>query len=267
MRSRGGRARRADPALPGRRRLRRGPQLHGRAGQPSPRRCSRTWTASAPRAFRWTSSSSRGPAVLADGSLRWAKPPVKVVDVRPVGRPRMPRRMVGPVLFLVAGGLPSGTSCSAGSARPGPPVAQAADVRSTCCRTRGFVARSVVGLATRPPGGRSVAESVRVEVGVNEGEFTHGLDRSRANEHSDTLRVPTPAPGETMSGYSCVAGPTVGGSPARAAPRGNSSGRRPVSPRPKLGPVPDRPEQGAGPAGRAIRRIVVQPAGSRWIWT
>lgn len=184
-----------------------------------------------------------------------AKSP-KVVDVKPVTRLGCLRRMVGPVLFLIAGGLVIYYFVFRDQRRPGPPV-EAADVRSNVLQD-GDSLQVVVDWRLVLPRGPEVAESARVEVGVNDGEFSQ-VSTVPANEHSDTLRVPTPAPGETMSGYSCVA-PMTRGRLARESctpwqfvrPSAGQSGA-------DSAPAPtDRNK--ARPAA-AIRRIEVQPAG------
>jgi hypothetical protein len=139
-----------------------------------------------------------------------------------------------------------------------PPSVEAADVRSNI-EQDGDSLRVVVDWRLVMPSGPEVAESARVEVGVNEGEFSQ-VASVPANEHSDTLRVPAPAPGQTASGYSCVA-PMTRGRLARenctpwqfVRP---SAGQTPAD----SAPVSTRKEK-SPPATTRVSRIEVQPAG------
>ena len=135
-----------------------------------------------------------------------ARPP-KVVDIRPVSRLSGCRRLIVPLLFLVAGGLVVWYYMFRPQGRPAQPV-EAAEVRSNVVQD-GDSLRVVVDWRLVMPRGPEVAESARVEVGVNDGEFAQ-VSTVPANEQSDTLRVPTPEPGQTASGYSCVAPMTRG---------------------------------------------------------
>lgn len=131
----------------------------------------------------------------------------KVVDVQPVSRPRGCRRLIVPLLFLFAAGLVIWYNFFRPERLPSPP-AEAEDVRSTITQ-EGDSLRVVVDWRLVMPRGPETAESARVEVGVNDGELSQ-VATVPANERSDTLRVPAPDPGETVSGYSCVAPMTRG---------------------------------------------------------
>ena len=51
---------------------------------------------------------------------------------------------------------------------------------------------------------RAIPESVRVEVGLSSTQ-SPSVSTQSADQHSDTLHVPAPEPGQSASGYSCVA--------------------------------------------------------------
>jgi hypothetical protein len=180
----------------------------------------------------------------------------KIVDIEPAGRFAGCRRLIVPLLVLVVGGAAVWYYQFRPQKRSAPPV-EAADVRSNV-EQDGDSLRVVVDWRLVMPRGPEVAESARVEVGVNDGEFSQ-VASVPANEHSDTLRVPAPAPGQTASGYSCVAPMTRG----RLA-RENCTPWQYV--RPSAGqtqadsaPVSTK-EKTPQPAAR-VSRIEVQPAG------
>ena len=106
------------------------------------------------------------------------------------------------------------------------------------------------------PRGPELAESTRVEVGVNNGVISQ-VATVPANEYSDTLRVPAPQPGQTASGYSCVAPMTRGRlTPERCTPW---QFVRPAAGQTKADSAP-APEPRAASAA-TVSRIVVQPEG------
>jgi hypothetical protein len=183
-----------------------------------------------------------------------ARPP-KVVDITPVSRLSGCRRLIVPLLFLIAGGLVVWYYMVRPQKRPPIPV-EAADVRSNVAQ-EGESLRVVVDWRLVLPRGPEVAESARVEVGVNDGEFSQ-VSTVPANEHSDTLRVPTPQPGQTASGYSCVA-PMTRGRLARESctpwqfvrPGGGQS-------QADSAPAPDPDSK---PPTARLSRIEIQPAG------
>jgi hypothetical protein len=180
----------------------------------------------------------------------------KVVDIDAVGRSGC-RRFVVPLLFLIAGGLAVWYYMFRPQKRPAPPV-EATDVRSNIVQD-GDSLRIAVDWRLVLPRGPELAESARVEVGVNDGEASQ-VSTVPADEHSDTLSVPAPAPGQTTSGYSCVAPMT----------RGRLS-RESCTPWQFIRPAAGTTPADSAPAGRAgkkspaptarVSRIEVQPSG------
>ncbi len=183
-----------------------------------------------------------------------ARPP-KVVDVKPRGsRLSGCRRLIVPLLFLIAAGLVVWYFVFRPERRPPAPV-EAADVRSDVAQD-GDSLRVVVDWRLVMPRGPEVAESARVEVGVNDGEFSQ-VETVPANERSDTLWMPAPDQGQTTSGYSCVTPMTRG----RLA-------RESCTPwqyiRPTASPSSDTVPSGPGGKPRPtakVSRIEVQPTG------
>jgi hypothetical protein len=131
----------------------------------------------------------------------------KVVDIEPVGRRGGCRRLVVPFLFLIAGAVVVWYFFLRPKKPPAQPV-EAADVRSTILQDDDSL-RVAVDWRLLMPRGREVAESTRVEVGVNDGQVAQ-VSTVPADRHSDTLWVPAPAPGETATGYACVTPMTRG---------------------------------------------------------
>ena len=179
----------------------------------------------------------------------------KVVDIEPVGRRSGCRRVLLLLLFLMAAGAAAWYFLlrppTAASPRR---VVHATDVRSTLVQ-EGDSLRVVVDWRLVRPRGPEVAESTRVEVGVNNGAISQ-VATVPANEYSDTLRVPAPEPGQTASGYSCVAPMTRGRlTPERCTPW---QFVRPAAGRTKADSAPARTRRAA--AAR-VSRIVVQPEG------
>jgi hypothetical protein len=134
-------------------------------------------------------------------------------------------------------------------------MVQATDVRSTVAQ-EGESLRVVVDWRLVMPRGPELAESTRVEVGVNDGAISQ-VATVPANEYSDTLRVPAPAPGQTASGYSCVAPMTRG----RLTPESCTPWQfvRPAAGQTKADSAPARTPRAA--AAIKVSRIVVQPEG------
>jgi hypothetical protein len=179
----------------------------------------------------------------------------KVVDIEAAGR-RGCRRLAVPLLFLIAGAVAVWYYMFRPQKQPSQPV-EAADVRSSV-EQDGDSLRVVVDWRLVMPRGPEVAESARVEVGVNDGEFSQ-VASVPANEHSDTLRVPAPEPGQTTSGYSCVAPMTRG----RLARENCTPWQyvRPSAGQTKADSAP-APADAAKPRATArVSRIEVQPAG------
>jgi hypothetical protein len=176
----------------------------------------------------------------------------KVVDIDPVGRSGC-RRIAVPFLFLLALGLLVWYYRFQMEEKPRPRPVEAIDVRSNIAQ-EGDSLRVAVAWRLVIPRGPEVAESARVEVGVNDGEVSQ-VGTVPAHEQADTLRVPSPAPGETISGYSCVSTMT----------RGRLT-RESCTPwqfvRPTAGPAPGDSVPAPGkPRAAKVSRIVVQPDG------
>lgn len=182
----------------------------------------------------------------------------KVVDIEPVGQAGGCRRLVVPLLFLLAGGLAVWYFMFRPQKRPSAPV-EATDVRSNVVQD-GDSLRVTVDWRLLMPRGPELAESARVEVGVNDGEISR-VATVAAHEHSDTLWVPAPEPGQTASGYSCVAPMTRG----RLSRENCTPWQfiRPATGQTKSDSVPAGGAEGKKPAATAARlsRIEVQPAG------
>lgn len=185
----------------------------------------------------------------------------KVVDIEPVSKGGGCRRFVLVLLLLAAGGLAAWYFLQ-------PPVptttraVRATDVRSSIVH-QGDSLQVAVDWRLVMPRGREVAESARVEVGVNEGTISQ-VATVPANEFSDTLQVPAPEPGETVTGYSCVA-PMIRG---RLTPESCTPWQfiRPTAGQTKEDSAPaagggrtERPP--GGTRGAQVSRIVVQPEG------
>lgn len=187
----------------------------------------------------------------------------KVIDIEPVGQRSGCRRLVVALLFLIAAGgaawyfllrPPEDTAPSR--------VVQATNVRSNVVQ-EGDSLRVAVDWRLVMPRGPELAESARVEVGVNDGAISQ-VATVPAYEYSDTLWVPAPEPGQRVSGYSCVAPMTRGHlTPETCTPW---QFVRPTAGRTKADSAP------AGGAGRTQRtpraastarvsQIVVQPEG------
>lgn len=132
-----------------------------------------------------------------------ARPP-KVVDIQPVSERRGCRRLVMVLVLLIVVGVAVWYFLIRPPESTSPPrVAEAMDVRSDIVQ-EGDSLRVVVDWRLALPRGPELAESARVEVGVNDGAVSQ-VSTVPADAQSDTLRVPAPPPGQTASGYSCVA--------------------------------------------------------------
>jgi hypothetical protein len=134
-------------------------------------------------------------------------------------------------------------------------VVHATDVRSDIVQ-EGESLRVAVDWRLVLPRGPELAESTRVEVGVNDGAISQ-VATVPANEYSDTLRVPAPQPGQTASGYSCVAPMTRG----RLTPESCTPWQfvRPAAGQTKADSAPVRKPRAASAV--KVSRIVVQPEG------
>jgi hypothetical protein len=135
--------------------------------------------------------------------------PTKVVDVEPVGRPSGWRRFVVALLFLSAvGGVAWYFLFRPPENTPPQSMVQATDVHSDVSQ-EGDSLRVAVDWRLVTPHGPEIAESARVEVGVDDGAISQ-VSTVPGHELSDTLWVPAPPAGQTASGYSCVAPMTRG---------------------------------------------------------
>lgn len=133
-------------------------------------------------------------------------------------------------------------------------MAEATDVRSDVTQ-QGDSLEIVVGweLTVVPHAG--VAESVRVEVGLGDGAVAQ-VATLAAGERTDTLKIPAPAPGETASGYSCVAALSRG-----RLTRESCTPWQYVRPRADQAPADSGVTTRRARAGAQVTRIVVQPSG------
>ncbi|HEY7611580.1 MAG TPA: hypothetical protein VH764_01190 [Gemmatimonadales bacterium] len=181
----------------------------------------------------------------------------RIVDIETVKRPGGCRRLIVPLLFLIAAGLVAVRFLVPAKRPVLPRAVEVTDVRSAI-EQDGDSLRVVVSWRLVLPRGPELAESTRVEVGISEGAQSQ-VATVPANEHADTLKVPAPTPGQTASGYSCVAAMTRG----RLAPE-NCTPWQFV--RPGAGPTPadsapatpGKPRASAAPR---VSRIVMQPEG------
>ena len=182
----------------------------------------------------------------------------KIVDIDPVNRPGGCRRFIVPLLFLIAAGLVAYRFLVPVKRPTLPRAVEVTDVRSAI-EQEGESLRVVVNWRLVLPRGPELAESTRVEVGISEGAHSQ-VSTVPANEHADTLLLPAPEPGQTASGYSCVAAMTRG----RLAPENctpwqfvrPAAGQSPSDSLPAAGD--GKPRAGAQPR---VSRIVVQPEG------
>lgn len=182
-------------------------------------------------------------------------PKTRIVDIDPVKRPGGCRRLIVPVLFLIAAGLVAYRFLVPMKRPTLPRAVEVTDVRSAI-EQEGDSLRVVVSWRLLLPRGPQLAESTRVEVGISDGAQSQ-VATVPANEESDTLRVPAPAAGQTASGYSCVAAMTRG----RLAPENCTPWQfvRPAAGQSSADSAPaGKPRAGATPK---VSRIVVQPEG------
>ena len=179
----------------------------------------------------------------------------EVIDLEPK-KPPLWKRLLPPVLLLlILGGtvVVVGSKLRSSLTEPNLPVTQ--NVRSDVLAEGDSLAVAVQwNMEAASTAG--VAESVRVEVGLGDGDVAQFMTVPSQTE-TDTAIVPAPAPGQTATGYSCV-----------AAVRHGRLGHEKCTPwqfvRP-TGEVSDtggKPETGARtPAGSNVQRIVIQPEG------
>jgi len=133
--------------------------------------------------------------------MRKSKPNELVIDEKPPGRWKTWLLILLFLGVLLAGFWPLLSRLN----RPSKPVvlSEAAEVRSEVSQQGDSLDVIVAWALTKAPP-QGVADSVRVEVGVGEGNQAQVLSHS-ATQRSDTVRVAAPRPGETSQGYSCVA--------------------------------------------------------------
>ena len=188
----------------------------------------------------------------------------KVVDVEPVSRASGLRRALLLVLVLtVVAGIYMTYIRTQQMQRP-LDSAEATGVRSTVSPA-GDSLQVAVDWELNVDSLRSVPESIRVEVGLSGGQQASVSTRA-SEQRSDTLRVAAPEPGQTASGYSCVA-PIHRGQLRREActPWQFVLPAADTAPGP-TGTVRDTARPRAPPRAAAARapqvtRIVIQPAG------
>jgi hypothetical protein len=146
--------------------------------------------------------------------------------------------------------------------------ATAADVRSEITGV-GDSLEVAVSWRLRENAAMGMADSVRVEVGLANGRESH-VGVSPAARRTDTLRLRAPTPGETATGYSCVA--AVYGSRLSRETCTPWQYVRPSSAPPPPPAAPDTtakrsrrtaPSTAAATAPSAIVRIVVEPDGQQ----
>jgi hypothetical protein len=180
----------------------------------------------------------------------------EIIDIEPK-KPALWKRLLPPVILLL---ILAGTVIVVGSklrsslAEPGLPVTE--DVRSDILPDGDSLAVAVQW-RMEAASAVGVPESVRVEVGLGDGDVAQ-FSTVPSQAQTDTAFVPAPSPGQTATGYSCV-----------AAVRHGRLGREKCTPwqfvRP-AGEVSDtsaKTHAGAREptAASGVQRIVVQPEG------
>ena len=181
----------------------------------------------------------------------------RIVDVEAVKRPGGCRQLIVPLLFLIAGGLVAYRFLVPMKRPALPRAVEVTDVRSAI-EQEGESLRVAVSWRLVLPRGPELAESTRVEVGISEGAQSQ-VATVPANEHADTLMVPAPMPGQTASGYSCVAAMTRG----RLAPENCTPWQfvRPGAEGAPADSAPSTPGKPRASAAPKVSRIVMQPEG------
>jgi hypothetical protein len=198
---------------------------------------------------------------------RWKPPEEQVV---PPPRKRWPLVLLAVLLGLALAGLWQLRAKL--EPAPTPTVyATPADVRSDVSGL-GDSLEVVVSWRLTAASAGGLADSVRVEVGLGEGQESR-ISVTSSAQTADTLRVPAPGAGETIAGYSCAS--AVFGSrltkesctpwqfvrPAavEAAPGAAKPG---TAAKPPAG-TPKTPRAAVGKTPTSIARIVVQPMGQQ----
>jgi hypothetical protein len=179
-----------------------------------------------------------------------------IIDIEPK-KPALWKRLLPPlILLLILAGtvIVVGSKLRSSLREPDLPVTQ--DVRSDIL-SEGDSLAVAVHWSIEAASMAGVPESVRVEVGLGDGDVAQ-FSTVPSQAQTDTAIVPAPAPGQTATGYSCV-----------AAVRHGRLGREKCTPwqfvRPS-GTVTDssaKSQVGAHTpaAGSRVQRIVVQPEG------
>jgi hypothetical protein len=185
----------------------------------------------------------------------------EVIDVEVV-RPPLWRRLLPPLFLL--GILALGVWYFMGHSRnlrPPDVVARATGVRSQVSRL-GDSLEVEVGWQLETDLDEVVPESVRVEVGLSNNQQV-AVSTAPVDRHLDTLRLSSPQPGQTASGYSCVSGIHRGRITKESCTPWQfvlpSAGQVPPSARDSLGKAGAAKRSAA--AAQKISRVVVQPAG------
>jgi hypothetical protein len=181
----------------------------------------------------------------------------RIVDIETVKRPGGCRRLIVPMLFLIAAGLVAVRFLVPAKRPVLPRAVEVTDVRSAL-EQDGDSLRVAVSWRLVLPRGPELAESIRVEVGISEGAQSQ-VATVPANEHADTLNVPAPMPGQTATGYSCVAAMTRG----RLAPESCTPWQfvRPAAGQTPADSAPATPGKPRASARPRVSRIVMQPEG------
>jgi hypothetical protein len=143
-------------------------------------------------------------------------------------------------------------------------VAPATGVRSDVSLNGDSIDVAVTWLMEIPPG-LGKPDSVRLEAGLGDGRDSR-IRVTPSDNQTDTLRLPAPVPGETATGYSCVA--AIYGSRLSRENCTPWQFVRPATPLPTAPAAPDttakRPKAAARSAGQpVVSRIVVQPSGQQ----
>lgn len=179
-----------------------------------------------------------------------------IIDIEPK-KPALWKRLLPPLILLL---ILAGTVVVVGSKlrsslrEPDLPVTQ--DVRSDIL-SEGDSLTVAVQWSIEAASMAGVPESVRVEVGLGDGDVAQ-FSTVPSQAQTDTAIVPAPAPGQTATGYSCV-----------AAVRHGRLGREKCTPWQFVRPAGEVTDTGAKSqvggrtptAGQRVQRIVVQPEG------
>jgi hypothetical protein len=139
-------------------------------------------------------------------------------------------------------------------------VAKATDVRSQVSR-HGDSLEVEVGWQLKTDLDEVVPESLRVEVGLSDNEQVV-VSTTPVDRHLDTLRLSSPEPGQTASGYSCVSGVHRGRITKESCTPWQfvlpSAEQMPQAPHDSAHPGEKRP---VAKEVEKVLRVVVQPAG------